>query len=77
MSIAEILVITIVAFIVFGPDKIPHLARNLAKLLAVVNNYKYSFNKRWDEEVKKMTLEENLKKAETADEKYTSQSQID
>jgi TatA/E family protein of Tat protein translocase len=36
MGPLEILVILIVGLIIFGPDKIPHLARNLGKGVAAI-----------------------------------------
>lgn len=75
MSISELLVIAIVAIIVFEPSKLPHLLKTLGKVVAFINDFKLQLARYWQQQTKYLTLEENIKKAQAADEKYSPQSE--
>ena len=71
----ELLIICLVGLLVFGPKKMPMLARDLAKLWQFCSHLKQEFSKFWDEKLKELTLEDNENKAKKADEIY-QQGQI-
>ena len=66
----ELLLIVIVAFIVFGPKKLPMLARHLGLLLRQVNQLKSKAAALWQEQLNELQLQENKRKAEEADRQY-------
>ena len=70
MSLAETLMILIVAFVVFGPDKLPELAKHLGKLFAKGRHLKAQMAQQLHKQQLQFNLEENLEKAAKADEKY-------
>lgn len=70
MSISETLMILIVALVVFGPDKLPELARHLGKLFAKGKRLKEQFDQQIHNQKLQFDLEENIKKAAEADKKY-------
>ena len=70
MSAAELLIIMLVALLVFGPNKLPMLARHLAKGVRFVTICKQRFSEFWDTQLKTYQLHENLEKAKQAAKKY-------
>lgn len=70
MSSGELLVILIVAIIVFGPGKLPMLARHLGKLFHHVQHMKQQANRFWQDQLNEQQLLENQKKAEDAEAKH-------
>tara|TARA_B110000879_G_C11089700_1_gene478406 strand:+ start:757 stop:975 length:219 start_codon:yes stop_codon:yes gene_type:complete len=72
MSLPETIVIFMVALIVFGPDKLPELAKHVGKLVAKGRHLKSQFDEQWQKQQRQFELDENLKKAEEADKKYRS-----
>lgn len=66
----ELLLIALVAVIVFGPDKLPMLARHLGKLFRQINIGKQHLDKFWQNEVQQQQLRVNQQKAEKADSEY-------
>lgn len=66
----ELLLIVIVAFIVFGPKKLPMLAQHLGLLLRQVNQLKSKAATLWQEQLNELQLQENKRKAEEADRQY-------
>lgn len=74
MSLSELLVIFIVALVVFGPDKLPELARNLGKVVAKGRRLKQQIDEKFHQQDLQLQLEENLKKAEKADQLYKEPS---
>ena len=70
MSIAEILVIVFVALIVFGPEKLPELAKHLGKLAAKGKHIKDQLAQLWHQQQLQFDLDDNIKKAQEADKKY-------
>jgi sec-independent protein translocase protein TatB len=55
LSISHIIILFIVALIVFGPEKLPELARNLGKIMADFRRASMSF---------RQVLEENMRQLE-------------
>ncbi len=70
MSMGELLLIAFVALFVFGPDRMPTLARQLGTLLKKAQTYRQQLLLFWDKQEKKLQLEENQKKADKADAFY-------
>lgn len=66
----ELLLIVIVALIVFGPKKLPMLARHLGLLLRQVSQLKSKAATLWQEQLNELQLQENKRKAEEADRQY-------
>lgn len=67
---AELLVIFIVALIVFGPEKLPMLARHLGLLVRQFNRLKAHAATLWQQQLNEYQLQENKRKAEEADKQY-------
>lgn len=67
---AELLLILVVALIVFGPNKLPMLARHLGLLMRKLNQLKSQASVLWEQQLKELQLEENKRKAEEADQQY-------
>ena len=67
MSIGEFILTVLVAFVVFGPKKLPMLARDAGLLLARFNRYKVQMIDIWKRQVNELQLQENIRKAEVAD----------
>lgn len=70
MSIAELLVIFIVAVIFFGPAQLPTLAKKLADLIKLFRKNQTKWQTVVDQLNKEETLDENIKKALKADKHY-------
>ncbi len=71
MSLAELLVIFIVAMVVFGPEKLPELATRLGRLAAKGQHIKHKIHEMIEKEKLQFQLEENEKKAQAAENKKT------
>ena len=71
MSLSELLIILVVALLVFGPNKLPELASNLGKLFAKGRYFKEKIEEQLHKQKLQFDLEQNIKKANDADEKYT------
>ena len=67
MSLAELLIILLVAMVVFGPEKLPSVARHLGKWAAKGQQLKNKVLAQIDKEKLHLQLEDNIKKAETAE----------
>ena len=63
MSIGELFLTLVVAFVVFGPKKLPMLARHLGLILSKFNRYKQQTMDYWQHQMKELQLEENKRKA--------------
>lgn len=74
MSMGELILTTLVALLVFGPERLPTLARQLGTLLKRANHYKQQALLFLEEQKQALQLQENMKKAEEADDKYNSKS---
>lgn len=70
MSGSELLLILLVALIVFGPKKLPMLATHLGLMLSKVTHLKQQVHQ-WQQQ---LTLQENERKAQAADEHYKKAS---
>lgn len=70
MSMGELLLTTLIALLVFGPERLPTLARQLGILVKRANHYKQQALLFWEEQKQALQLQENMKKADEADEKY-------
>ena len=75
MSIAELLMILLVALLVFGPDQLLRLARHLGRALAVVRRIGSELQVQFDEQSKEETLQQNIINAQAADEQYQQDSE--
>lgn len=67
---SELLLIFLVAFIVFGPARLPMLARHLGALFHHVQGMKQKLNAYWQAQLQQQQLQDNERKAEKADEIY-------
>jgi sec-independent protein translocase protein TatB len=74
MSAAELLLILIVALLVFGPSKMPMLARHLAKSYRLISHYQQQVSAFLQEQLKEQQLQDNLQKAKKADDQYQQKS---
>jgi TatA/E family protein of Tat protein translocase len=57
LSISHIIIIFIVALIVFGPEKLPELARNLGRVMADFRRASMSFRQVLDENMRQLERE--------------------
>ena len=71
---AELIIVFIVAIIVFGPERLPTLARQLGRLYKKAQDFFDATQKEIARQTKFAMLEENEKKAEKADEHYQNLS---
>ena len=70
MSMSELFITMLVALVVFGPKKLPMVARHLGLLLGRFNHYKQQAAMFWQQQLKEQQLQENIKKAQKADASY-------
>lgn len=66
MSVGEVFLTFLVAIVVFGPKKLPMLARDVGMLLARFNRYKQQMLTVWQFQMKQLQLQENRRKAQAA-----------
>ncbi|TAL60547.1 MAG: twin-arginine translocase TatA/TatE family subunit [Legionella sp.] len=76
MNSSEFLLILVVAVIVFGPNKLPMLARHLGLAMRKVNQFKNQAQLLWEQQLNELQLQDNLRKAEEADKHYLPNEQI-
>lgn len=74
MSLAELLVVVIVALVVFGPEKLPKIAYELGKLKAKLQTFTTEFNQTMEKHV---ALERHKEMAKEADKHYQSENDTD
>lgn len=72
MSSGELLLILFVSVIVFTPQKLPMLAKHLAKCAAFFAYTQQQWVKWWQSLLAQQQLEDNLKKAALAEERSSS-----
>ena len=72
MSLAELLIIFLVALIAFGPKQLPMVARHLARGAKILTHYKEQVAQIWHSHVNEMQLKDNEEKASEADKRYQS-----
>jgi sec-independent protein translocase protein TatB len=70
MNLSEIILTILVGLTVFGPKKLPMLARHLGQLINRLNRYKQQASLLWQAFLKEQQLDENRKKARQADLSY-------
>ena len=70
MSTGELLLTAFIAMLVFGPNQLPTLARQLGGLIKRVNDYKQQLFSFLEVQGQEHQLQDNMKKAAEADEKY-------
>ncbi len=75
MSAAELLLTGMVALIVFGPSRLPMLARHLGLFYKKAGQLKEQLHSYWDDQLKELQLLENTGKAEEADKQYSATEQ--
>ena len=76
MSTGQFLLTMLVALLVFGPDKLPMLARHLGQLIARFNRYKQQAQAFWQTHLNEQLLQENQCKAREADAVYNKDRMI-
>lgn len=69
MSLAELLVIFTVAALVFGPEKLPALAKQLGRMAAKAHRLKEHVGQYIENEKQHLKLEENIRRAEQVESK--------
>ena len=74
MSMSELLLTLLVTLLVFGPSKLPMLARHIGLFILKLNKIKQQINiyleHQLQENSRAEALQNNIKKAEAADESY-------
>ena len=74
MSTGELFLTLLVALLVFGPDKLPMLARHLGKLMNRLNHYKQQATTYWQAQLNEEQLQQNIRKAQQAESEYQQKS---
>lgn len=69
MSLAELIIILVVALVVFGPNQLPDLANKLGKLYLKATRLKTRWSDFLYEQKQQLVLEENIQKAKAAESK--------
>lgn len=69
MSLAELVLILIVALVAFGPNQLPDLANKLGKFYLKVTRIKTKWSEFLYEQKQQLILEENIEKAREAEAK--------
>lgn len=67
---SELLVIMVVAIVVFGPNKLPMLARHLSHALKHYHRFKQQASNVWQGYLNELQLQDNEQKAKIADQHY-------
>jgi sec-independent protein translocase protein TatB len=70
MSFGQLFLTTLIALLVFGPDKLPMLARHAGRLIARLERYKQQAITFWQQQLNEQQLQENTRKAHEADVVY-------
>ena len=76
MSLAELLLILMVALLVFGPKQLPMVASHLGSLLRRLNRYKEKSKGLWQQSLYVEQLQDNTKKAAAADADYQKREAV-
>lgn len=71
---SELLLTLIVAIIVFGPNKLPMLARHISHALKQFNHLKQQASSIWHGYMNELQLQDNQHKAKLADKHYEHNS---
>ncbi|MCC5792711.1 MAG: twin-arginine translocase TatA/TatE family subunit [Legionellaceae bacterium] len=75
MSLAEVLVILLVALLVWGPTKLPMLLRHAFHLKKKLDAWQQQWQAFWQAQVKEQALLENQERAKEADKYYQQNHQ--
>lgn len=70
MSTGELLLTLFIALLVLGPKQLPDVARQLGRLIKQGNEYRQQLFRFFEEQRLEHQLQDNMKKAAEADEKY-------
>lgn len=70
MSTGQLLLTALITLVVFGPTKLPMLARHIAQFMNRLNYFKHQALIFWQKQLEQQQLEENSRKANEADEYY-------
>ena len=70
MSTGELLLTTLVALLVFGPQRLPMLARHLGQIIRQMNHTKQRLTHYLEAQQNQIQLEDRIKKANAADKEY-------
>lgn len=70
MSAGQLLLTLLIALLVFGPNKLPMLARHAGQLIARLERYKTQAATLWQSQLNTQQLQENSRKAQQADAIY-------
>ena len=71
MSASELLLILLVALVVFGPKKLPMLARHLGQLVVKGRDYKQQAVAIWQLYLNEQQLQENKNRSQKAEASYS------
>ena len=77
MSASELFLTLVVALVVFGPKKLPMLARHLGQLIAKGHSYRQQAHVLWQSQINEQRLQENRHQAQEADALYPQDSATD
>lgn len=70
MISGQLLLTVLIGLVVFGPNKMPMLARHLGLLIAKLMRYKQQAIALWQSQLNEQQLQENTRKAQQADAVY-------
>lgn len=73
MNFSELLVILVVALVVFGPERLPTMARRLGLWASKFHQLKSKWDQELEQQLHQFKLQENEEKAKAADKKYLSE----
>lgn len=76
MHFADSIIVFILALILFGPKKLPEIARQIGKLLAEFRKASNEFKSQIDEELRTMEQQERQKKLEAATQQAVQQAAL-
>ena len=74
MILGELLVILVVSVVVFGPNKLPMVAKHLGMAVRQFNGWKFQWQTVWQNILLAQQLEENQQKANAVDDIYLQQN---
>ena len=73
-GVEEVLLISVVVLVVFGPDKLPEVAKMLGKAAKEFRKVTYTAQRTWDEIGREMDLQEAQAKARQLEEKQRGEA---
>ncbi len=75
MISGQLLLTILVALLVFGPDKLPMLARHLGRIMTQLERVKQKASILWQKQLQEHQLQENTRKARDVDAMYEQTGQ--